>query len=107
MECSGFAAWLETLLEGGVPASQTCGAQCTLGGVTGCDGAVGSGALEDRCGECGGDGSSCAVISTPGLSCPPLPPLVQMQTSGARRQLAASGMLLAGAVLLEAANSIL
>ena len=48
------------------------------------------------------------MISTPGLSCPPLPPLVQMQTSGARRQLAALGMLLAGAVLLEAAaNSIL
>ena len=76
VECRGFAAWLETLLEGGAPASQTCGAQCTLAGVTGCDGAVGSGALEDRCGECGGDGSSCAVISTPGLSCPPLPPVV-------------------------------
>ena len=106
VEYRGFAAWLETLLEGGAPASQTCGAQCTLGGVAGCDGAVGSGALEDRCGECGGDGSSCAVISTPGLSCPPLPPVVQMQTSGARRQLAAPGLLLVGAVLL-AANSIL
>ena len=99
MECSGFAAWLETLLEGGAPASQTCGAQCTLGGVTGCDDAVGSGALEDRCGECGGDGSSCTVVSTPGLSCPPLPPVAQLQTSGARRQLAVL-KLVAGAALL-------
>ena len=50
---------------GSPPASFTCGAECTLAGTPGCDGVVGSGLLEDQCGVCAGNGSSCTAPAVP------------------------------------------
>ena len=36
----------------------------TLSGVVGCDGQIGSTLLEDRCGECAGDGSTCPQLQS-------------------------------------------
>ena len=93
---AGFKTWLEDILlhppsntsaaaanstGGGAASSQAasrhpnCGAPCTLAGIQGCDGAVGSNKIEDRCGQCGGDGSSCPALQHTVASgqCPPVP----------------------------------
>ena len=100
---SGFKDWVEALLlrgtSGGAstgssnPAGVTCGAQCTIAGVVGCDGVVGSGALEDRCRVCSGDGSSCARLSSwvpidtcPAIPAPPGPESQNKLSGGAVRE---------------------
>jgi len=80
-----FKRWIEALLlrgtgnaaggQGSEPAQWTCGSECTLGGVEGCDKVVGSNKLEDRCRKCDGDGSSCATLPAQSGSCPPAPPV--------------------------------
>ena len=98
---AGFKTWLEDLLlhtssntsaaaansTGGAASSQAassastssrhpnCGEPCTLAGIQGCDGIVGSNKIEDRCGQCGGDGSSCPALQHTVASgrCPPVP----------------------------------
>ena len=62
----GFSTWLGGMLGAATPpASTTCGPNCTLAGVAGCDGVLGSGALEDRCGVCSGGGASCTAPALP------------------------------------------
>jgi len=67
----GFAAWLNAMLGGSqLPSSSSgCASSCSLSTVAGCDGSVGSRALEDRCGVCNGDGMACASRSTSLCSC--------------------------------------
>jgi len=71
LQAAGFKEWIESLLAGGSPSNVTCGANCTLAGLPGCDGVVGSGALEDRCGVCEGNGLSCPLVpvADPDLRC--------------------------------------
>lgn len=66
----GFLAWLEDLLSGGAPPAVAC-SSCTLADVPGCDGVNGSGRIDDRCGVCGGSGTSCAArsVTAARLSC--------------------------------------
>ena len=84
MTVPGFEVWLEDILTNSSSAANTtaatskhvnCGATCTLAGVTGCDGTQGSKKLTDRCGKCGGDGSSCPVLqhTVAAGTCPPKP----------------------------------
>lgn len=68
----GFDTWLAQLLEtstAAAPASVDCGSECRLAGTAGCDGVVGSRLVEDRCGVCNGDGSSCAARGGELCSC--------------------------------------
>jgi len=91
---TGFKAWFEALLlrgtgnvagastDGTAPAAVNSCAECTFARVQGCDAVVGSKKLEDRCGVCGGNGTSCAVLSTiPAGNCTMVPETVM--SSGA------------------------
>ena len=83
MTVPGFEAWLEGIITNASSAANTtatpqhvnCGAACTLAGIEGCDRSVGSKKLTDRCGKCGGDGSSCPVLqhAVAAGKCPPEP----------------------------------
>jgi len=93
---TGFKVWLEALLlrgtdnvagaptNGTAPAAVNSCAECTFARVQGCDAVVGSKKLEDRCGICGGNGTSCAVLSTiPSRNCTVVPRPETVMSSGA------------------------
>eukprot|EP01052_Picozoa_sp_SAG31_P057412 SAG31_NODE_16979_length_688_cov_0.702886_1_plen_216_part_10 len=62
----GFTTWLDGIINSdAAPASVTCGSNCELSGIPGCDGTLGSGGLDDKCGVCNGDGSSCVPPPVP------------------------------------------
>lgn len=93
---TGFKAWLEALLlrgtgnvagaptNGTAPAAVNSCAECTFARVQGCDAVVGSKKLEDRCGVCGGNGTSCAVLSIiPAGNCIGVPEPGTVMSAGA------------------------
>jgi hypothetical protein len=70
---TGFDEFLAAVLEGNASSSENCGAACELAGISGCDGVVGSALVEDRCGVCDGDGSSCPPRISQLCSCASVP----------------------------------
>ena len=58
---SDFDQWVTDMLDGQSPGSRDCGDGCMLATVEGCDGITGSGRVEDRCGICDGEGSTCSA----------------------------------------------
>ena len=76
--------------------------QCTLAGVVDCNSATGPGALEDRCGVCGGDGTFCTALPSwiPLDSCPVPPPAPEtLKMSGAVRASETALLLLLAAAM--------
>jgi ABC-type multidrug transport system ATPase subunit len=100
----GFMAWLQGMDEAthpkgttaavgkAVPASVTCASGCELTTVIGCDGnpLSSTSKVDDRCGVCGGDGTSCTATLPLPTSTPVFTAGECTARDGSRRRLQAS-----------------